>query len=146
MKVILLKDTAKLGKRGEVKEVADGYAVNVLIKKGEALMATPSELAKWKSKENAKIYKKELATNTFLQLVEKLVHNPVVITGKKADPKGQLFAQVKESDIVDAIFKETQFSVNPKQINIPKHIKSLGVHSFEIQESGRAEKLILKVE
>lgn len=145
MKIILLKDTAKLGKRGEVKEVADGYATNVLIKKGDALMATPSELAKWKSKEEAKVHKKELATNTFVQLIEKLTRDPIIITGKKSDQKGQLFAQVKESDIVDAIFKATAFSVNPKQISIPTHIKSLGRHIVELRQGEEVESIRVEV-
>lgn len=139
MKVILLKDTAKLGKRGEVKEVADGYAINVLIKKGDALMATPSELAKWKAKEDSKQHKKEIATNTFAQLIEKLKQNPIVITGKKADAKGQLFAQVKDSDIADAIFTSTQFSVDPKQISIAKHIKAIGKHIVELKQGDKKE-------
>ena len=122
-----------MGKRGEVKEVADGYAINVLIKKGEALMATPSELAKWKSKEDAKIHKKEVATHTFVQLTDKLTREPVVIIGKKADAKGQLFAQVKETDITDAIFAVTQFSIDPKQITIKSPIKSLGKHQVDLK-------------
>ncbi len=145
MKVILLKDTAKLGKRGEVKEVADGYAINVLIRKGDALMATPAELAKWKSKEESKIHKKALATNTFVQLVDKLERTPVVIKGKKADAKGQLFAQVKEADIVGAIFASTQFSVDPKQIIIASTIKSLGKHSVELKQGDQKAKISVEV-
>ncbi len=141
MKVILLKDTAKLGKRGEVKEVADGYAINVLIKKGDALMATPSELAKWKAKEDSKQHKKELATNTFVQLVDKLAKEPIVITGKKADAKGQLFAQVKDVDIADAIFTATQFSIDPKQILIVTPIKSLGQHIIELKQGDQKAKI-----
>src|SRR4051812_41998631 len=101
MKVILLRDMARLGKRGEVKEVAEGYAMNVLIKKGDALLATPSELARWKSKQGAKEHKKELASSTFAQLIDALQKTPIVITGKKADQKGQLFASIKEGDIAD---------------------------------------------
>lgn len=145
MKVILLKDTAKLGKRGEVKEVADGYAINVLIRKGEALMATPAELSKWNAKEASKMHKKELATNTFVQLVDKLDRDPVVITGKKADAKGQLFAQVKEVDIADAIFVSTQFSVDPKQIIIGASIKSLGKHQVELKQGDQKAKLTVEV-
>ncbi len=141
MKVILLKDTAKLGKRGEVKEVADGYAINVLIKKGDALMATPGELSKWKAKEDSKQHKKELATNTFVQLVDKLAKEPIVITGKKADAKGQLFAQVKDVDIADAIFTSTQFSVDPKQINIATPLKSLGEHKIELRQGDQKAKI-----
>ena len=145
MKVILQKDIAKLGKRGEVKDVAEGYAVNVLIRKGDALMATPSELAKWKSKEDAKIHKKELATSAFAQLIEILRNTEVVITDKKHDGKGQLFAQVKEVDIVDAIFSATKISVDPKQVIITSSIKSTGKHIFELKQGEKRESLKLQV-
>jgi large subunit ribosomal protein L9 len=141
MKVILLKDTAKLGKRGEVKEVADGYAINVLIKKGDALMATQAELAKWKAKEDAKNHKKELATSAFAVLVDSLRNTEFVIEGKKHDGKGQLFAAVKEVDIVDAIFSTVNVSVDPKQVILTAPIKSLGKHSFSIKQGEKVEKV-----
>ncbi len=145
MKVILLKDIARLGKRGDVKEVAGGFALNVLIPKGQALMGTSSELAKWKQKEEANKYKKEFATNIFSQLVEKLRHEQIVITNKKADNKGQLFAQIKEKDIVDAIFETTHLSVDPKQIIISKPIKSIGIHEVELKQGAQKEKIIIEV-
>lgn len=143
MKVILLKDIAKMGKRGEVKEVADGYATNVLIKKGDALMATPSELSKWKSKEDAKNHKKELQVSSFALLVETLRHTSLVISDKKHDSKGQLFASVKETDIVDAIFSSIKISIDPKQITITTPIKSVGKHSFELQQGEKKERIEL---
>lgn len=145
MKIILLKDTAKLGKRGEVKEVADSYATNVLIKKGLAVMATPASLLAWKAKEEAKVHKKEIATNAFAQLVSVLKENSIVISGKKHDSKGQLFAQVKETDIVDAIFASTSISVDPKQILLPSPVKSLGKHSFILKQAEKTETLHLIV-
>lgn len=145
MKVILLQDIAKLGKRGSVTEVADGYAINVLIKKGQVLRATPAELSKWKQAEEAKKYKKEVITNTFLQLLEKIGKAPVVITGKKADAKGQLFAQVKESDVALAIFALTNFSLDPKQITIPVQIKSLGEHFIALQQGEQKKNITVKV-
>lgn len=145
MKVILLRDIARLGQRGEIKEVAEGYAINVLVKKGDALMATPAELAKWKQKEEAKIHKKELATNTFTQLVTMLHQNPIVITNKKADAKGQLFASIKEADIVDAIFEITKMSIDSKQVHIPTVIKSLGKHPITLQQGTQKESLQIEV-
>lgn len=139
MKVILQRDIARLGQRGEVKDVAEAYAINVLIKKGDAIMATPAELAKWKQKEEAKAYKKELATSTFSQLVHTLRSDEVVITGKKADDKGQLFASVKETDIADAIFHTAGMSIDPKQIRILMPIKSLGHHQIELAHGGKKE-------
>jgi large subunit ribosomal protein L9 len=145
MKVILQRDMSKLGQRGEVKEVADGYAINVLIKKGDAIQATPAELQKLKQKEDAKKYKRELATNTFVQLIDKLRKEKIIITCKKADAKGQLLAQIKEVDIADAIYKATSFSIDPKQILITSNIKSLGTHEIEIKQGVQKEKIFLEI-
>lgn len=145
MKVILLQDIAKIGKRGDVKEVADGYALNVLIKKGMALMATQAELIKWKQKAESQQYKKEMATNTFVQLIDKIRHEKIIITGKKADAKGQLFASIHAEDIADAIFKVTNLSVDPKQIIITNVIKSLGLHTVEVKQGAQKERIEIEV-
>lgn len=145
MKVILLKDITKLGKRGEVKEVADGYAINVLIKKEMVLQATPNELMKWKQKADSQNHKKELATNTFVQLIDKIRHDKIVITGKKSDAKGQLFASIHETDIADAIFKATNFSIDPKQIILSSHVKTVGMHTVEIKQGTQKEKISIEV-
>ena len=145
MKIILLKDTAKLGKRGEVKEVADGYAINVLIKKGNALQATPGELAKWKAKEDSKTHKQELVSNLFVQLSDTLHKSALVITGKKYDAKGQLFAQIKDVDVADSIFAITKLSVDPKQITLPNPIKSLGKHAFILKQGAKSESFSIEV-
>lgn len=145
MKVILQRDIARLGQRGEVKEAADGYAINVLIKKGDAIQATPAELAKWKQKEDAKAHKKELATSTFAQLINALRNKPLVISGKKADQKGQLFASIKEADIADAIFTTVSMSVDPKQILIGTPIKHIGTHEVTLKQGDKKEMLSLEV-
>jgi large subunit ribosomal protein L9 len=145
MKIILERDIARLGKRGEVKEVADGYAMNVLIKKGDAIQATSGELSKWKQKEEAKAHKKELATSAFAQLVDSLRTTDIVITGKKADQKGQLFASIKESDIADAIYAAVRISVDPKQIIIPAPIKHHGNHEVLLKQGEKKEPIRIKV-
>ena len=145
MKVILLKDIAKLGKRGEVKEVAEGYAINVLMKKAMALQATPGELMKWKQKADSEKHKKELQTNTFVQLIAAIRHEKITITGKKADAKGQLFASVHADDVVDAVYKATKLSIDPKQVIIATAIKSLGSHTVEIKQGNQKEKISIEV-
>jgi large subunit ribosomal protein L9 len=145
MKVILLRDIAKLGQRGEVKEVAEGYAVNVLIKKGDALHATAGELAKWKSQQDAKIHKKEVATSTFAQLIDTLRKNEIIITGKKADQKGQLFASIKDADIAQKIYEVANMSIDPKQISIASPIKSLGKYEISIKQGDKKEIITIEV-
>jgi large subunit ribosomal protein L9 len=139
MKIILQRDIARLGQRGDIKEVSDGYAVNVLIKKGDALQATPAELAKWKQKQEAKIHKKELASSSFAQLIDTLRKGELAISGKKSDSKGQLFASIKEADIADAIFAHAHLSVDPKQIHIASPIKHLGQHEITLTQGDKQE-------
>lgn len=145
MKVILQRDIARLGQRGDVKEVADGYAINVLIKKGDAIQATPAELSKWKQMKEAKEHKKELASSTFLQLAQALRNTSILIAGKKKDEKGQLFASIKESDIADAIFTSVKLSVDPKQIHIASPIKHVGVHDVTLKQGNREESFRIEV-
>lgn len=145
MKVILMKDVSKLGQRGTVVEVADGYAINVLIKKGLAVLGTPGEIMKWKQKEESTKHKKEVQTNTFLQLIDKINNTKIEITGKKHDGKGQLFASIHESDIADAIYKATNLSIDPKQVIIDGHIKSLGEYKVKIKQGGQVEEIKIVV-
>lgn len=145
MKVILQRDIANLGKRGTVKDVADSYAINVLIKKGDAIQATPAELAKWKQKEDSKVHKKEVATSAFAQLVDNIRKSPVIITGKKADQKGQLFASIKESDISDAIYDTVKMSIDPKQVIIQSPIKHLGIHEIMLKQGEKKEVIQVEV-
>ncbi len=145
MKVILLKDIAKLGKRGEVKEVSDAYGMNVLIKKGSGVLATPGELAKWKALEESKQRKKETTLTTFYALVEALRSAKVEIKGKKHDEKGQLFANIRDVDIADAIFEAIKLSVDPKQITLVKSIKSVGVHIAEIKQGDKVSEIKVEV-
>ncbi len=146
MKVILLKDIARLGLRGQVKEVADSYAVNVLIPKQLVVQATPGELAKWKQKEDQALFRKEFASNVFVQLVDALRKTIVEIGGHKHDDKGQLFAQVKESEIAEAIYKTTKLSIDPKQIIIEHPIKHIGEHMITLKQGERHERVSISVE
>lgn len=145
MKVILLKDVTRIGKRGDIKEVADVFATNVLIKNKSAIIATPSEIVKWKQKAEAQKKKKELEVNAFAQMVHILRVKDIVIKDKKRDAKGQLFAQIKEADLADAIFEITKLSIDPKQINIPNPIKSIGSHFIEIKQGTQRETLKIEV-
>ena len=139
-----MKDVARLGQRGSVIEVADGFALNVLIPKGQAIMGTPAELTKWKQKEASKHLKKELATNTFAQLINKIHNDKIIIEGRK-HKKGNLFAQIKETDIADAIYKTTNFSVDPKQIIIKNSIKTIGKHEVTIKQGSQSEKIEIEI-
>mgnify|MGYP003527666662 CR=1 FL=1 len=140
MKVVLLKDVAKLGLRGSVIEVANGYGMNVLIAKGLAKLATNTILNEIKQKEASKIHKKELAQSLFLQMVQKLREEPIKLTGHRHN-NGSLFATISTTEIVNAIHKIAGVSINEKQIHIKSPIKHHGAYEIELQEGDKKEKV-----
>ena len=140
MKIVLLRDISRLGQKGSIKEVANGYAMNVLIPRGWAKQATEGIIHELKAKEDAKKKQKEIEQSIFLQLVEKLRLNPIRISGLKHQ-NGSLFAHVSSNQIIDAIYKAHAISLNPKQIHVREPIKRIGVHDIELEEGGSKEKI-----
>jgi len=139
-----MRDITKLGKRNDVVEVSQAYAVNVLIPKGEAKMATEAILNQIKQAEKSKQYKKEVAHSTFLQMIEKLRMSPITISGNRHE-KGSLFAHITEASIADAIYKSTNTSINPKQIHLKSPIKHHGTYQIILEEGGKREEATLIV-
>ena len=139
----------------DIKEVADGFAMNVLIPKKQALIATPQAIKNLEMEKKTKINKLELTKNLFLQMIksleEKLQNKKenqgiLEIVGHKHD-KGHLFSAVSEQDIVDAIFKLLYISINPSQVILPKEkIKKHGEYQVELKdrESVRKLKILVK--
>lgn len=132
MRVILLKDVPKVGKKGEIKEVNDGFGKNMLIKKGLAIAATKDaenkvlKVAKEKSEQQKRLetklkdQKAELERRTFTVKV-------------KIGDKGQIFGGVHEKDIIQAIYQKTKISLEKAQIEAHKGIKQLGEHVIGIK-------------
>jgi large subunit ribosomal protein L9 len=131
MKVLLIKDVKSLGKKGEIKEVKDGYGQNFLIGKGMAKLATPDIVAKWKAEQEKMA--KELADEIARFTKEKkiLEENKIVIT-KKVAPVG-IQGSVKKDDIANAIKESLDIIVDKKHIELKKAIKSTGEFKIDIK-------------
>lgn len=131
MKVILLKNVNGLGKIGEVKEVAPGYARNFLIPQGLAEAATEQAVAQIEQMKEAARRKVEFELKTFQELAEKLEGVEIVIKAK-AEEGGKLYGSVSEEQIVSKL-KEKGFDIKKKQIVLEKPIKDLGGHEVLVQ-------------
>ena len=131
MKVILQKDIAGTGKRGDVKDVADGYARNFLLKKGLAVAASAraiGEQAKLKKllvKQSAEELKRE-------QEAASKLDGMLVEVGGRVTDEGTLYAAIRGDAIVKAIKQQFGVSLKPEQIVIPTPIKSLGEHTVQV--------------
>lgn len=153
MKVIFIQNVAKQGRVGEIKEVADGFAVNVLIPKKQAVIATPGAIKKIEAEKKNKKIKQELDKNLFHQalndlqkILDEKTNGILEILGHKNDGKGNLFSQVKEVDIAEAIFSLIGISLNPSQIILPKEpIKKIGEYEIEIKEKDLKKKIKIAI-
>ncbi|MFA5124306.1 MAG: 50S ribosomal protein L9 [Patescibacteria group bacterium] len=123
MKVIYLKNS-KVYKRGDVKDVAEGYAQNFLIPQGLALAATAENLIKIKQEADKKIKTQESAVNRYKAIAEKIRGRKIQITGK-ANENGKLYAAVTEQE-VKAALKKSGFDIGGSKVIFPGHLKEVG--------------------
>ena len=130
MKVIFLKDVPK-GKKGEIKDVADGYARNFLLPKGLALPATPS------AAEAAKVLSDEKAERQSRQR-EELGRIAQELGGKelrfkvKAGAKGRLHGAITSADIANEFSKLTGFEIDKKKVELEEPLHNLGDYEVAI--------------
>ena len=131
MKIILLKDVKGTGKAGEIKEVADGYARNCLIKKGLAEEATSVKVNSLNIKKDAQDFHKKEEIKALKEQASKL--NGEKITVKiKCGENGKIFGSITSKEIAESL-AEKGFSVDKKKILLKDGIKSLGEFQVEVK-------------
>ncbi|GIM45859.1 50S ribosomal protein L9 [Collibacillus ludicampi] len=124
MKVIFLEDVKGQGKKGEIKEVSEGYAVNFLFKKKLAVEATPANLNKLKAQ--AEHEKKRAAQQLEdAKRLAKVLAETVVTISTKAGEGGRVFGSVTAKQIAEALSK-MNLQVDKRKIQLDEPIKALG--------------------
>ena len=145
MQIILIKDVPKLGKRGQVKNVADGYALNFLIPAKLAEVASAQKIAKFKEEEIKLGKNLETDNKKSTALAEKIKALKLVIKGKTTE-KGKLFAGVGAKEVA-AELKSKDIEINEKHIKLKKHIKETGEYKVGVDLGGGIKSEIrLKIE
>ncbi|OGZ31996.1 MAG: 50S ribosomal protein L9 [Candidatus Portnoybacteria bacterium RBG_13_40_8] len=124
MRVILLQDTEELGKKGDVKNVADGYARNFLFPQKLAKIATKEAIAELEKQKELEAQKAEEELKKMQELVSQIDGMEFEII-EKVDESGGLYGSINEVKIVK-ILKDKGFNIKKKQIKIPQPIKDLG--------------------
>lgn len=128
MKVLFLKDVKGQGRKGELKEVSDGYALNFLIKLGHAVAATEKVQIKEKKKLDAKAEELEKARAKNLALKAELEKRTFTILAKAGDG-GKLFGAVREKDVAEALAQKLGKTIDKNSIHIPNPIRTVGEHA-----------------
>lgn len=132
MKVILLKDVKGTGKKGELKEVSDGYARNFLIPKGVAKEATATSMNDFKQQQASETYRKEKAEEIAMELDKKLRTLSVTIYSKAGDG-GKLFGSITSKDVADRLKNEHAIDIDKRKIVLEEPLKTLGSHPVPIK-------------
>ncbi len=136
MKVIYLSDVKGSGKKGEIKNVADGYARNMLIPKGLAVEATPQNLNKLQGEKDSAQHKIDMDILAAKKAAEAIKGKKVIITAKGGAHE-RLFGSVTSANIADAISEQLGVKVDKKKIILNtafgSEIKSYGSYNAVVK-------------
>lgn len=131
MKVILSDDVEKLGRKGDVVTVADGYARNFLVPKGLAMIASRGSLKQAEMMQKARAEKDQRDKEIAAAKVATLAATPVYISAR-AGEEGRLFGSVTRSDVARAIEDQLEEVVDRHNIRLDDPIRTLGTHQVEV--------------
>ena len=131
MEVILLSDVDKVGLRGEVVEVARGYARNFLLPRRLAQEATPARVAELQKRE-AQRGRQEARSSEQAAEIAEVLGKTVLSFDVKAGPTGALFGSVTSTDIADEIWRTRKIRVDRRKIDLDEPIKRIGRYSVPI--------------
>ena len=129
MKVIVLKDTKNVGKKGEIKNVSDGYAKNFLIPNGIVMEATPANIRDLERKKAADAEKRATDKASAEILKAKLSEIETVLQTKSGEG-GKVFGSVTSKDISDALQAQHGIEIDKKKIVLESPIKQLGEYTI----------------
>ncbi len=132
MKVILLQDIKGTGKKGELKEVSDGYARNFLLPKNLAKKATAQAMSELKTAEESKAFRIEEEKKRANGEKKQLEGQSVRITAK-AGSNGRLFGSVTAKEISAELKKQFSINVDKRKITLDADIKSFGTYNAQIK-------------
>jgi large subunit ribosomal protein L9 len=132
MRVILRADVANVGLKGDVLDVADGYARNFLVPRGLALQASPGALAQAAAMRRARDAREARDRASAEEVASRLA--PTVVTiAAKAGAEGRLFGSVTAADLVSAVEAQTGVVVDRRRVRLEEPIRTLGVHEVAVR-------------
>ena len=132
MRVILRTDMNDLGKRGDIIEVADGFARNYLVPKGMAFKASDGAQSQAKAMRRGRDLRDAQDRSAAEEVATTLVAKVVTITAR-AGGEGKLFGSVTASDIAAAVEEQTGVAVDRRKLDLPEPVKALGTHVIPVK-------------
>ena len=131
MKILLRKNIENVGKRGEIVEVADGYARNYLFPKNFALKPTPQNVKQLETEKRHHVQQEAEEKERMEQIGRRLREVSCTIVAR-ADRDGHLYGSVTEAMIIAAL-AERNIKIEARHLRLEQHIKDLGVYNIPVR-------------
>jgi large subunit ribosomal protein L9 len=131
MKVVLVQDVEALGRKGDVVDVADGYARNYLVPRSLAVKATRGAMGDAETVRAKRAIEEENARRAAEEVAQMLEGGHVVVAARAAD-EGKLFGSIGARDVAEAIVKYTGAAVAADQVRLAGPIKEIGLHTITV--------------
>lgn len=152
MQVILIKDVNALGKKGEIKNVSNGYARNFLLPQKLVTLATKTVLeqlsvqkkSEQEIKESSRLRSRQ-AKNQLIKSDILKINNKKITFKVKASEKGTLFKAISKSDIIKAAGEQLKLEITKEYLKLYKPLKEVGEHQVKLKLSGKQANLIIEV-
>lgn len=132
MRVVLRTDLDNLGRRGDIRDVADGYARNFLLPKGHAIVASPGVEAQAGAMRRARDLR-DARDREAAELVARALVPQVIRIPARAGAEGRLFGSVTAADVVDAVARQSGIEIDRRKLRLDEPIKSLGTHEVPVK-------------
>ena len=144
MEIILLEDVEKLGSKGDVAQVAEGYARNFLLPRKLAEMATPTRIAAAKQmmEEKAAAVRREAER---AQETREMLGKTVITITAPVGTNERLFGSVTNQDVADAIYQARKVSIDKHDIELGEPIKTVGTFMVKVLVHNSVEPAEVKV-
>jgi large subunit ribosomal protein L9 len=132
VRIILRADVDRLGNKGDLLDVADGYARNYLMPRGLALAATTGAVAQAESMREARS-RRDAADRESAEAVRDRLASSVVRIPAQSGTDGRLFGSVTAADVADAIVAQMGVELDRKRLHLDEPIRALGVHDVTLR-------------
>jgi large subunit ribosomal protein L9 len=130
MKVLLKADVHGVGRAGQVKDVADGYARNYLLPRGLAVVATPTTL-KQAADAQATVERRAAEEQTAAVAFKDKLEATTIVVESKAGSQGRLYGSVTTTDVANAVHAQLGMTLDRRELELSEPIRQLG--SYEVR-------------
>lgn len=138
MRVVLRTDLDHVGKRGDIVDVADGFARNYLLPKGHAIVATEGVTAQAAAMRKSRDLK-DARDREGAEVVARTLVPMVIRIPARAGSGGKLFGSITSADIAEAVAQQAKVTLDRRRLHLDEPIKSTGTHEIPVKLHSEVE-------